>query len=133
DSYRYYWCYIPHFIHSPFYVYAYAFGDCLVNSLYAAYEDAHHGFAERYLTLLRAGGTLRHKELLAPFNLDAADPAFWSKGLAVITRFIDELEALDRPPSDNLGDSMRQLVEPLGGVELELPPRGPIREPPDFT
>src|SRR6266852_5326228 len=94
DSYRSYWSYIPHFIHSPFYVYAYAFGDCLVNSLYAAYEDAHQGFAERYLTLLRAGGTLRHKELLAPFNLDAADPAFWSKGLAVIARFIDELEAL---------------------------------------
>ncbi len=94
DFYRHYWAYIPHFIHSPFYVYAYAFGDCLVNSLYAAYEDAHHGFAERYLDLLRAGGTLRHKELLAPFALDAADPAFWSKGLGVIARFIDELEAL---------------------------------------
>src|SRR4029077_16103519 len=75
DEYRYYWAYIPHFIHSPFYVYAYAFGDCLVNSLYAVYEDAHQGFAERYLALLRAGGTLRHKELLAPFALDAADPA----------------------------------------------------------
>jgi oligoendopeptidase F len=94
DSYRYYWSYIPHFIHSPFYVYAYAFGDCLVNSLYAAYEDAHAGFAERYLTLLRAGGTLRHKELLAPFGLDAADPGFWSKGLGVISRFIDELERI---------------------------------------
>jgi oligoendopeptidase F len=94
DSYRYYWSYIPHFIHTPFYVYAYAFGDCLVNSLYAAYEDAHRGFAERYLQLLRAGGTLRHRELLAPFGLDAADPAFWSKGLGVIARFIDELEAL---------------------------------------
>ncbi len=94
DAYRYYWSYIPHFIHSPFYVYAYAFGDCLVNSLYAAYEDAHHGFAERYLNLLRAGGTLRHKELLAPFALDAADPALWSKGLGVIARFIDELERL---------------------------------------
>jgi oligoendopeptidase F len=93
-DYRYYWTYIPHFIHSPFYVYAYAFGDCLVNSLYAAYEDAHQGFAERYLTLLRAGGTLRHKELLAPFGLDAADSAFWSKGLGVIQGFIDELEAL---------------------------------------
>ena len=88
--------YIPHFIHSPFYVYAYAFGDCLVNSLYAAYEGAHQGFAERYLTLLRAGGTLRHKELLAPFDLDAADPAFWSKGLGIIKGFIDELEALGR-------------------------------------
>jgi oligoendopeptidase F len=95
DPYRYYWTYIPHFIHSPFYVYAYAFGDCLVNSLYAAYEDAHQGFAERYLQLLRAGGTLRHRELLAPFCLDAADPAFWSKGLGVIRGFIDELEALD--------------------------------------
>jgi oligoendopeptidase F len=94
DSYRYYWSYIPHFIHTPFYVYAYAFGDCLVNSLYAAYEDAHRGFAERYLQLLRAGGTLRHRELLAPFGLDAADPSFWSKGLGVISRFIDELEAL---------------------------------------
>ena len=93
DPYRYYWAYIPHFIHSPFYVYAYAFGDCLVNSLYAAYEDAHHGFAERYLALLRAGGTLRHGELLAPFGLDAADPEFWSKGLGVIAGFIDELEA----------------------------------------
>jgi oligoendopeptidase F len=94
DEYRYYWAYIPHFIHSPFYVYAYAFGDCLVNSLYAVYEDAHQGFAERYLALLRAGGTLRHQELLAPFNLDAANPAFWSKGLGIIRGFIDELEAL---------------------------------------
>ncbi len=93
-DYRYYWSYIPHFIHSPFYVYAYAFGDCLVNSLYAVYEDAHEGFAARYLDLLRAGGTLRHKELLAPFGLDAADPEFWSKGLGVIARFIDELETL---------------------------------------
>jgi oligoendopeptidase F len=95
EEYRYYWSYIPHFIHSPFYVYAYAFGDCLVNSLYAIYEDAHQGFAERYLDLLRAGGSLRHKELLAPFGLDAADPEFWSKGLGLIGRFIDELERLD--------------------------------------
>jgi oligoendopeptidase F len=94
DGYRNYWAYIPHFIHTPFYVYAYAFGDCLVNSLYALYEDAHPGFADKYLDMLRAGGTLRHKDLLAPFGLDAADPAFWSKGLAVVSRFIDELEAL---------------------------------------
>ena len=92
--YRYYWSYIPHFIHTPFYVYAYAFGDCLVNSLYAVYEDAHQGFAERYFEMLRAGGTLRHRELLAPFGLDAADPAFWTKGLSVIEGFIDELERL---------------------------------------
>jgi oligoendopeptidase F len=94
DSYRAYWTYIPHFIHTPFYVYAYAFGACLVYSLYAVYENAHEGFAERYLALLRAGGTLRHKELLAPFGLDAADPSFWSKGLGIVAGFIDELEAL---------------------------------------
>jgi oligoendopeptidase F len=94
DEYRWYWTYIPHFIHTPFYVYAYAFGDCLVNSLYAVYEDAHEGFAEKYLAMLRAGGTKRHKELLAPFGLDASDPAFWQKGLGVIERFIDELEGM---------------------------------------
>jgi oligoendopeptidase F len=94
DNYRTFWGYIPHFIHSPFYVYAYAFGDCLVNSLYAAYEKADEGFAERYLDMLRAGGTLRHKELLAPFGLDAGDPAFWGGGLSVVARLIDELEAI---------------------------------------
>lgn len=88
-----YWCYIPHFIHSPFYVYAYAFGDCLVNSLYAVYAGAAKGFQAKYLDMLRAGGTKRHKELLEPFGLDASDPAFWSKGLAVIGDFVDQLEA----------------------------------------
>ncbi len=92
--YKYYWTYIPHFIHSPFYVYAYAFGDCLVNSLYAVYQGGAPGFAEKYLAMLRAGGTLRHQELLAPFGLDASDPAFWQRGLSVISGFIDELEAL---------------------------------------
>jgi oligoendopeptidase F len=92
DDYRVYWAYIPHFIHTPFYVYAYAFGDCLVNSLYAVYQGAEKGFAEKYLDMLRAGGTKRHKELLAPFGLDAADPAFWAKGLGVVSGFIDELE-----------------------------------------
>ena len=81
-EYRTYWCYIMHFVHAPFYVYAYAFGDCLVNSLYAVYQGAEAGFQEKYLDLLRAGGTKRHKELLAPFGLDASDPAFWQKGLA---------------------------------------------------
>ena len=93
EDYRYYWSYIPHFIHSPFYVYAYAFGDCLVNSLYAVYEQAPDGFEPRYLDLLAAGGTRRHKELLAPFGLDASDPSFWSKGLGLLERLIDELEA----------------------------------------
>jgi oligoendopeptidase F len=92
EGYRNYWTYIPHFIHSPFYVYAYAFGDCLVNSLYAVYQDATGGFAERYLKMLSAGGTLRHRELLAPFGLNASDPAFWDKGLGVIRGFIDDLE-----------------------------------------
>ncbi|HEY4344691.1 MAG TPA: M3 family oligoendopeptidase [Parvibaculum sp.] len=91
-GYETYWCYISHFIHAPFYVYAYAFGDCLVNSLYAVYQQASDGFAERYLTMLSAGGTLRHKELLAPFGLDASEPAFWDKGLSVIRGLIDELE-----------------------------------------
>jgi oligoendopeptidase F len=94
DEYRWYWAYIPHFIHTPFYVYAYAFGDCLVNSLYAVYEGAAAGFAEKYLDLLRAGGTRRHRELLAPFGLDASKPDFWQKGLSVIAGFIAELEAM---------------------------------------
>ncbi|WP_341704137.1 M3 family oligoendopeptidase [Ferrovibrio sp.] len=89
-----FWCYIPHFIHSPFYVYAYAFGDCLVNALYARYQDAEQGFQEKYFEMLKAGGTLRHQELLQPFGLDASDPAFWSKGLGIIAGFIDELERL---------------------------------------
>jgi oligoendopeptidase F len=91
-DYAVFWGYIPHFIHVPFYVYAYAFGDCLVNSLYAVYQEAHEGFAERYLAMLSAGGTKRHKELLAPFGLDASDPGFWAKGLGVLEHFIDELE-----------------------------------------
>src|SRR5205814_9999684 len=91
-GYENFWMYIPHFIHSPFYVYAYAFGDCLVNSLYAEYESAGRGFQEKYFDLLRAGGTKHHKELLAPFGLDASDPKFWGKGLKVIEGLIDELE-----------------------------------------
>ncbi len=96
DGYANYWSYIPHFIHSPFYVYAYAFGDCLVNSLYAVYENAEAGFAEKYFDMLAAGGTKHHKELLAPFGLDATDPQFWSMGLGVIERLIDEIETMER-------------------------------------
>jgi oligoendopeptidase F len=94
-GYEVFWTYIPHFIHSPFYVYAYAFGDCLVNSLYAVYEKSAAGFAERYLAMLSAGGTKHHSELLAPFGLDARDPKFWDGGLSVIANLIGELEALD--------------------------------------
>jgi oligoendopeptidase F len=94
-GYETFWAYIPHFVHSPFYVYAYAFGDCLVNSLYAVYERANEGFAKRYLDMLAAGGTKHHSELLAPFGLDARDPAFWQGGLGVIERMIADLEGLE--------------------------------------
>jgi oligoendopeptidase F len=93
-GYEVFWAYIGHFIHAPFYVYAYAFGDCLVNSLYGLYQDAHPGFVENYFDLLKAGGSKHHTELLAPFGLNASDPAFWTKGLDVISRLIDELEAM---------------------------------------
>jgi len=92
-DYKVYWAYIPHFIHTPFYVYAYAFGDCLVNALYGVFQGGHPGFQAKYLEMLKAGGTKRHKELLAPFGLDASDPAFWTRGLDVISGFIDEIEA----------------------------------------
>ena len=91
-EYSVFWSYVPHFIHTPFYVYAYAFGDCLVNALYSVFQAGHPGFQAKYLDMLRAGGTKRHKELLAPFGLDASDPAFWKKGLDVVAGFIDELE-----------------------------------------
>jgi oligoendopeptidase F len=94
-GYETFWSYIPHFVHSPFYVYAYAFGDCLVNSLYAVYEDAAEGFQEKYFALLKAGGTKHHSELLEPFGLDATDPAFWQKGLGVIEGMIGELEGME--------------------------------------
>lgn len=95
EGYETFWTYIPHFIHSPFYVYAYAFGDCLVNSLYAVYQNAERGFQDKYFDMLRAGGTKHHSELLKPFGLDATDPTFWQIGLGVISNLIDELEALD--------------------------------------
>ncbi len=96
EGYESWWTYVPHFIHSPFYVYAYAFGDCLVNSLYAVYQNADEGFQDKYFELLKAGGTKHHSELLKPFGLDATDPSFWNKGLSMIEGLIDELEALDK-------------------------------------
>ena len=95
DGYETFWSYIPHFVHSPFYVYAYAFGDGLVNALYAVYAEGGEGFEEKYFDMLKAGGSKHHKELLAPFGLDASDPAFWDKGLSMISGFIDELEAME--------------------------------------
>jgi len=94
-GYETFWAYIPHFVHSPFYVYAYAFGDCLVNSLYGVYQNAEAGFAEKYFALLSAGGTKHHSELLAPFGLDARDPGFWQIGLKMIEGLIAELEAME--------------------------------------
>jgi len=95
DGYETFWAYIPHFVHSPFYVYAYAFGDGLVNALYSVYEGGADGFENKYFDMLRAGGSMHHKELLAPFGLDASEPEFWDKGLSMISGFIDELEAME--------------------------------------
>ena len=95
DGYETFWAYIPHFVHSPFYVYAYAFGDGLVNALYAVYQEQPEGFQEKYFEMLKAGGSKHHKELLAPFGLDASDPTFWDKGLSMISDMIDELEAME--------------------------------------
>ena len=97
EGYETFWAYIPHFVHSPFYVYAYAFGDCLVNSLYGVYQKAEGGFVEKYFAMLSAGGTRHHSELLAPFGLDARDPAFWQIGLTMIGDMITELEGMDFP------------------------------------
>jgi oligoendopeptidase F len=94
EGYEVFWSYVPHFIHSPFYVYAYAFGDCLVNSLYARYRESEHGFQAKYFEMLKAGGSKHHAELLKPFGLDATDPEFWDKGLSVISGLIDELETM---------------------------------------
>ena len=95
DDYQVFWAYIPHFVHSPFYVYAYAFGDGLVNALYAVYEDGTPDFQDKYFEMLKAGGSKHHSELLAPFGLNASDPAFWDKGLSMIEGMIDELEAME--------------------------------------
>lgn len=95
DGYETFWSYIPHFVHSPFYVYAYAFGDGLVNALYAVYEEGDPNFQSKYFEMLRAGGSKHHKDLLAPFGLDASDPAFWDKGLSMISSMIDELESME--------------------------------------
>ncbi len=94
-GYENFWCYVPHFIHSPFYVYAYAFGDCLVNSLYAVYRSGLPGFEDRYFDMLSAGGSRPYDELIASFGLNPGDPDFWAHGLSMISDLIDELELLD--------------------------------------
>ncbi|WP_298258049.1 M3 family oligoendopeptidase [uncultured Litoreibacter sp.] len=95
EGYDSFWSYVPHFVHSPFYVYAYAFGDGLVNALYAVFEEGGDDFQDKYFDMLKAGGSKHHKELLAPFGLDASDPKFWDKGLSMISGMIDELEAME--------------------------------------
>ena len=97
DGYETFWAYVPHFVHTPFYVYAYAFGDGLVNALYAVYQEQPDGFQEKYFDMLKAGGSKHHKDLLSPFGLDASDPTFWDKGLSMISEMIDELEAMEDP------------------------------------
>jgi oligoendopeptidase F len=93
-EYKFFWTYIPHFIHSPFYVYAYAFGDCLVNSLYAVYQDGLEKFDEIYIQLLEAGGSMRYRDLLKPFNLNPSNSDFWYRGISVIESFIDQLDEI---------------------------------------
>ena len=93
-GYENFWAYVPHFIHSPFYVYAYAFGDGLVNALYSAYQSGVPNFEDKYFELLSSGGSKHHSQLLKPFQLDASDPTFWTKGLDLISSMIDELEQL---------------------------------------
>ena len=92
DDYKYFWSYIPHFIHSPFYVYAYAFGDCLVNSLYSVYETNSFKFEDKYINLLESGGNNSYDQLLKPFGLNPKNKNFWHKGIKVIEGFIDQLE-----------------------------------------
>jgi oligoendopeptidase F len=94
-GYETFWAYVPHFIHSPFYVYAYAFGDGLVNALYSVYEEGTADFELKYIEMLKAGGSKHHSELLKPFGLDASDPKFWNKGLSVISKMIDDLEKME--------------------------------------
>ena len=119
EGYETYWSYVPHFIGMPFYVYAYAFGDCLVNSLYAVYENADSGFQDRYMEMLRAGGTKHHSELLAPFGLDARDPDFWQMGLSVIERMIDEIENRPMPPPGHADE--RNRPRPLRAGHIRKP------------
>ena len=92
DDYKYFWSYIPHFIHSPFYVYAYAFGDCLVNSLFNVYESKLPKFEDKYITLLESGGSNTYDKLLKPFGLNPKKKDFWQKGVNVIESLIDQLE-----------------------------------------
>ena len=107
--------FIPHLVHSPFYVYAYAFGDALVNALYRVYEEGSvPDFEEKYIEMLKAGGTLKPEDLKEKFGLDITDPSFWNKGLEVIEELIDELEALcdDPAPEQKLANDNKPGPKP---------------------
>ena len=93
-GYEHYWAYVSHFVHAPFYVYAYAFGNLLVESLVAARSQDPKGFTPKYEALLAAGGTKTYVEALKPFGLDPKQKSFWEAGLNRITRLVDEFEAL---------------------------------------
>lgn len=96
EEYGQWWCYIPHFLHTPGYVYAYAFGELLVLALYEEFTQRPDGFADRYLELLSAGGSEWPHDLVAKMGLDIRDPEFWNKGLASFEKMIDEAEALSK-------------------------------------
>ena len=92
EGYKYFWTYIPHFIHTPFYVYAYAFGDCLVNVLIQLYDEGLPDFKNHYIDLLKSGGSKHYSEVLKPFNVDLKNQKSWEKGLSMISGLIDEFE-----------------------------------------
>jgi oligoendopeptidase F len=94
SNYKYFWSYIPHFIHSPFYVYAYAFGDGMVNALFSKYKSKDCDFEKNYIKLLEAGGSKNYKQLLNPFDLNISKKDFWEKSISVIYNLIDELESI---------------------------------------
>jgi oligoendopeptidase F len=93
-GYEYYWAYVSHFVHAPFYVYAYAFGNLLVEGLMEARWADPAGFAPLYEDLLAAGGTRTYVEALAPFGLDPREKAFWVRGCDRLSRLVDEFETL---------------------------------------
>ncbi len=93
-GYEVYWAYVSHFAHAPFYVYAYAFGNLLVEALAEARRQDPKGFAPLYEDLLAAGGTRTYVEALKPFGLNPREKAFWASGCARLERLVDEFEAL---------------------------------------
>jgi oligoendopeptidase F len=94
DDYAWWWLYVPHFVHSPFYCYAYAFGELLVLALLRRYDAEGAPFVARYLELLRAGGSDAPPTLLSRVGLDVRDPSFWDGGLAVLEELVAEAESL---------------------------------------